>query len=171
MSCPSENGQPATSLPPLAHSQAEIDPGGLWGSGGGSILGVPEVPRGRWPLSSGEPLLTTGSGQRAYIIATHERCQDAARQHFPHSGPPQGPQRFLLSTCQPALASPPKAVPHPMSLSPGWFSHPPHPQSSSNASSPHAISFPQARPLSSWLGRNRGGWPLQRTLLPAEASP
>lgn len=125
MSCPFDNGQPATSLPPLAHSEAEIDPGGLWGSGGGSILGVPEVPRGRWPLSSEEPLLTTGSGQRAYTIATRERCQDAARRHFLHSGPPRCPQRFMLSGSQPALAPPPKTVPHPMLQSQGWVSHPP----------------------------------------------
>lgn len=44
---------------------------------------MPEVPRGRWPLSSGELLPTTSSRQRARAIATQERCEDGALQHGP----------------------------------------------------------------------------------------
>lgn len=67
---------------------------------------------------------TTGPRERACTIATLERYQNAAQQHFSHSAPPQAPPHVSLGKSQPDLASPFEATSHPLSLSWVWFSLP-----------------------------------------------
>lgn len=140
-----------TSLPPLAHSEAEIDPRDPWGSGGGSVLGVPEVPKGRWPLSSGKPpppqAPKRGPALSLPLRGTRIQPNGTSPTVPPNTSASAGPDL----TWHPPLRPPPPLVTvsglvlpsSPTNLLPQM--HPPC----------TPFPFPQPRPLPSWPGGSR----------------
>lgn len=133
MSRPLEECQPPTSFPPLAHSEAEIDPRGPRGSGGGSVLGLPGFPEEGGP---DHRLPTAGSRQRPALRPP---------LHLPACAP-----HCMPSRCQTHLASPLNC---PASCHSGLV--PPWPRSSPNASLPPSPFPPQAPVILA-----QQGWPL-----------
>lgn len=110
-----------TSLPPLAHSKAEIDPGGPRGSGRGSILGCLRFQEegGPFPLGSCSQPQAPDRGPELSLPGEVRGCGPTAwPPPCPSASCSEGPNLTWHLSLRLATSS------HPMLLS-GFVSHPP----------------------------------------------